>query len=116
MKTHQPEQAATMLESAVLNNSKNAQAHLMLAVCYFNLQKFSKARTAALAAADIDKSKAATGRMIAAKAYLMENDLKHAREGLQTFKNDFPADKGIGEAKELLEKIEKVETAIAVAE
>jgi len=106
-----------MLESAVLNNSKNTQAHLLLAVCYFNLQKFSKARTEALAAGETDRSKAATGRMIAAKTYLMEHDLGHANEALQAFVKDFPAEKATTEAKELLQRLEKIEAAaIAVKE
>jgi len=111
MQTHQPDQAATMLENAVLNNSKNSQARLLLAVCYFNLQRFSKARTEALTAGEIDKSKAAAGRMIAAKTYLMEKDFGHAKEALTAFVKDFPAEKSAAEAKNLLEKLKKIEAA-----
>src|SRR5262250_3748437 len=48
--------SAGNLETAVLNNSKNSQAHLLLAVCYMNLANYSKARTEALDAADTDKN------------------------------------------------------------
>jgi tetratricopeptide (TPR) repeat protein len=113
MELHQPEKAATSLEKAVLNNSKNAQAHLLLAVCDIKLEKFSKARTEALTAADLDKSKSAIGRLIAAKTYVMENNLEEARKAFTAFIRDYPNDKGATEAKGILERLSKVSSNVS---
>ncbi len=115
MERKQPDQAVKLLESAALNNSKNAQARLLLASCYFSLRQFAKARTTALEAGEIDKGKAPTSRMIAAKAYLMENDLGRAKTILASLVQDYPADKNVAEAKQLLERIEKA-SAVAMPE
>jgi len=103
--------SAGYLETAVLNNNKNSQAHLLLSVCYMNLANYSKARTEALAAADLDKNKAAIGHMIAAKSFLMENNFDKASKGFAEYLKDYPNEKGAAEAKRLLEQIGTLRTA-----
>src|SRR5215813_53467 len=103
--------SAGYLETAVLNNHKNSQAHLLLSVCYMNLANYSKARTEALAAADLDKNKAAIGHMIAAKSFLMENNFDKASKGFAEYLKDYPNEKGAAEAKRLLEQIGTLRTA-----
>ncbi len=107
LEAHEYQKSAVHLESAIQNNTKNAQAHLLLAICYVGLQSFSKARVEALAAADLDKTRAAAGRLIAAKTHLMENNLEEANKAFTSFLHDFPDDKAGPEAKEILEKISK---------
>src|SRR5579859_6689519 len=103
--------SAGYLETAVQNNSKNSQAHLLLAVCYLNLPNYSKARDEALAAAELDKNKAAIGHMIAAKSYLMENNLDEASKGFADYLKNYPNERGAAEAKQLLEQIGTLRSA-----
>src|SRR5215470_8314865 len=105
--------SAGYLETAVQNNSKDSQAHLLLALCYMNLANYSKARTEALAAADIDKNKAAIGHMIAAKTYLMENNFDEASKGFAEYLKNYPNERGAAEAKRLLEQISTLRSANA---
>jgi len=108
--------SAGYLETAVLNNHKNSQAHLLLSVCYMNLANYSKARTEALAAADLDKNKSAIGHMIAAKSFLMENNFDEASKGFAEYLKDYPNEKGAAEAKQLLEQIGTLRSASALLE
>ena len=106
-------QSARYLETAVLNNNKNSQAHLLLSVCYLNLQNPEKARVEASAAADLDKAKAPVGRMIAAKTYLLEDKFDEADKALNDYLRDFPNEKGALEAKQLLERLAALRSASA---
>jgi len=103
--------SAGYLETAVLNNSKNAQARLLLSVCYINLQSFTKARTEALAAADLDRTKGPIGHMIAAKTYLMEKNYDEATKALNGYLRDYPNEKGAAEATRLVEQISVMRSA-----
>src|SRR5262249_44987171 len=103
--------SAGYLETAVQDNSKDSLAHLLLAVCYMNLANYSQARTEALAAADLDKNKAAIGHLIAAKSYLMENNFEGASKGFAEYLRNYPNEKGGTEAKKLLDQITTLHTA-----
>src|SRR5215813_2370364 len=107
MDTHDYQKSVTHLETAIQNNAKNSQAHLLLAVCYIKLENFSKARVEALATGDLDKSKVPPMHLLAAKTYVMENNLPAASVALKTFIREFPNDKGIAEANQILENIAK---------
>jgi tetratricopeptide (TPR) repeat protein len=108
--------SAGYLETAVLNNAKNSQAHLLLSVCYINSQNFSKARMEALAAADLDKAKGPIGHMIAAKTYLMEKNYDEATKALGGYLRDYPNEKGAAEATQLLEQISAMRSASVAPE
>jgi len=107
MDSHDYQKSVSHLETAIQNNAKNSQAHLLLAVCYIKLENFSKARVEALATGDLDKSKVPPMHLLAAKTYVMENNLPAASVALKTFIREFPNDKGIAEANQILENIAK---------
>jgi len=105
--TREYQKSASNLETAIQNNTKNSQAHMLLAVCYIKLESFSKARVEALASGDLDKSKGAPMHLLAAKTYVMENNLPAASDALKAFIREFPNDKGVAEANQILENIAK---------
>src|SRR5262249_43429537 len=107
----QPEKAKALLEKAVSTNNKNSQSHLLLALCNIRMKKFSQAREEALTAADLDKGKSTTGRLIAAKTFVMENNLEEASKAFSAFLRDYPGDKAAPEAKRILERIGKATPA-----
>src|SRR5262249_8395398 len=88
---------------------KNSKAHLLLAISYFNLNRFPKARVEALEAAKLDKNKAALGHLIAARTYWMEKDLPSAKTAFSQFLRDYPTDPGASEAKSFLDALTKAE-------